>query len=316
MKKLLKSEVESGFELFLSKITKKINTFIHKNVVKDTGSFSPKTFEIVSLSVGGGGKRVRAILSYIISKILKIPDSISLKIAYSIELSHAFTLVHDDVIDKPELRRGEKPIFAQFGQDLAILGGDLLLLLSLVPISSSSEVVKFFVRNMSEVVEGQILDILWSKNLLDYQDKERMIIEIQTKKTSHLFRIAFVLPLLVYESIKKTNDLSRIKRFRRALNSLGFHFGLAFQIKDDIMDIEEDRKSHSPNILDALGKERTLELLRAHKSKVEHYIHLLSRFISTEDKSANFSIELLKYFTDKVLSYEENIQDISQDKGT
>jgi Geranylgeranyl pyrophosphate synthase len=229
--------------------------FLFRKVELDFGLFHPYISGAIKSSVLSSGKRIRPIITILISFLLGIGKKKAFDIAYSVELSHAFTLVHDDIIDKPKERRGEPPLFQRFGQEISLLIGDLLMNYSFIPLFSSPQAVKFFAYYMGAVIEGQILDVMWSQKKLDLsQNLQDIVLQIQTKKTASLFKISCVLPL--YFSDKK---ILRKKEFRKrienSLNSFALHFGISFQILDDISDVKEDELSGAPNLLYTLGKD-------------------------------------------------------------
>jgi len=286
--------------------------FLFRKVELDFGLFHPYISEAIKSSVLSSGKRIRPIITILISFLLGIGKKKAFDIAYSVELSHAFTLVHDDIIDKPKERRGEPPLFQRFGQEISLLIGDLLMNYSFIPIFSSPQAVKFFVYYMGAVIEGQILDVMWSQKKLDLsQNLQDIVLQIQTKKTASLFKISCVLPL--YFSDKK---ILRKKEFRKrienSLNSFALHFGISFQILDDISDVKEDELSGAPNILYTLGKEKTLSLLRKEIKLANYY---LEDFLKVVKKISSRSYEknskLLKFLIGEILNYEKALQNLS-----
>jgi len=287
--------------------------FLYRKVELDFGSLHPYISEAIRASVLSSGKRIRPIITILISFLLGIGRKKAFDIAYSIELSHAFTLVHDDIIDKPKERRGEPPLFQRFGQEISLLIGDLLMNHSFLPIFSSPQAVKFFAYYMGAVIEGQILDVMWSQKKLDLsqsQNIQDIVLQIQTKKTASLFKISCVLPL--YFSDKKFLGKKEFRRrIENSLNSFALHFGISFQILDDISDVKEDQLSGSPNILSALGKEETLSLLKKEIKLANYY---LENFLKVVKKISSRSYEknskLLKFLIGEILNYEKALQNL------
>ncbi len=306
-------------EVLYSRTLEKINLFISKQLRKDFAGYSDTTKEMVFSSVESGGKRVRAIISFAVSKIFGQSDRKALELAYSIELSHSFTLIHDDIIDKPRERRGKSPLFMRFGEDLSLLAGDMLMTFSFIRIPDNAK--NLFAKLMCDVIEGQILDVLWSCNWsrkrksTDDKDKrskidERKIVEIQAKKTSSLFMISFVVPFVSVFSGKNVRRklMNRRKRIESLLSKLGYNFGLAFQILDDIDDVEEDASKGSPNILHVLGREKTKKLFVVHKDKTLTALSDFEVELQGTGLKGSIYLELLKHTIHKVLERRDSIR--------
>lgn len=296
---------QRNFRDFLNNLKLEIDNFLTFEIRKL--DFSDITKHAIEKSVAVGGKRVRAIMTYVISRILGISRKDAIRLACCVEFSHAFTLVHDDMIDKPAERRGNPPLFSEFGENLALLIGDMLFAMSF----SYLKIEPFYFANFLEkVIEGQILDVLWLEGKIERS--EDTIQKIQQLKTSSLFKISSVLPVLYLKngnergkSVKK-----KIEKIWRTLELFGHHFGFAFQILDDMKDIEEDKAKGNPNIVDFLGLDRALELFYKHKSLAIRY---LDQFILSI-KTRTFFCELLKYLCIEVLN-EKDIQSSSTYKG-
>lgn len=264
--------------------------------------FSDTTKRAIERAVAVGGRRIRAIMTYVISRILGISKKDAIRLACCVEFSHAFTLVHDDIIDKPSERRGDVPLFSEFGENLALLIGDILFAMSF----SYLKIEPFYFANyLQQVIEGQILDVLWLEGKIERSEDN--IQKIQQLKTSSLFKISSILPVLYLklsnEGKKSKGMKKRIKEIWRNLELFGHHFGFAFQIIDDVKDVEEDRAKGSPNIVDFLGLDRALELFYKHKDLAMHY---LDEFLISI-KTRTFFCKLLKYLCIEVLN-EKDIQ--------
>lgn len=263
--------------------------------------FSDTTKRAIERAVAVGGRRIRAIMTYVISRILGISKKDAIRLACCVEFSHAFTLVHDDIIDKPSERRGNVPLFSEFGENLALLIGDILFAMSF----SYLKMEPFYFANyLQQVIEGQILDVLWLEGKIERSEDN--IQKIQQLKTSSLFKISSILPVLYLSSSrewKKSKSTERIKKIWKSLELFGHHFGFAFQILDDVKDVEEDRTKGSPNIVDFLDLDKAMELFYKHKNLAIHY---LDEFIASI-KTRTFFCKLLKYLCIEVLN-EKDIQ--------
>lgn len=149
----------------------------------------------------------------------------------AVELAHTASLIHDDVIDKSDIRRGKATLNAVYGDKYAILVGDYTLSVALNKILSlkNDKILKDFVEVFSEMSLGEISQLL-AKNqiptLEDYLTKTR-------QKTAGLFEVA----------LKSAARLTKNEEIVPQWSKIGENFGVAFQIKNDLKDVEIDMKS-------------------------------------------------------------------------
>ncbi len=184
-----------------------------------------------------GGKCLRAFLVLESTKIYGVPEHQALRVATAVEATHAYSLIHDDLpcMDNDNTRRGKPTVHVKWDEALAVLTGDALQALSFEilsdPKTSTDPAIRLqLVSTLSKaigadgMVLGQLLDIE-AENMKKPTDLNK-IIRLQTKKTGALIEWSLQAgPLMAGE---KTDSL---KRFAKLL-------GLAFQIRDDILDIE------------------------------------------------------------------------------
>jgi len=197
-----------------------IDGYFKNAVPADQGSGLKSRIEYAIFS----GKKIRPLLTVLSYQCLggKIEDIIPL--AASVELLHNSTLVHDDIIDKDAIRRPSEPLYKKFGTSDAIIAGDAMIALS-VNISSQygAEIVREMSRSGYEICNGEFLDIS-----LTLDATEEMIMLKMSQKSASLFKCATMAGAM---AIKGTTwQIDAFSRF-------GEHFGMAYQIKDDMMDI-------------------------------------------------------------------------------
>ncbi len=172
------------------------------------------------------GKKLRAKL---ILKIAtnRVDDAILL--AAIVEMIHSASLLHDDVIDEADTRRGEKSINALFGDKTAIMLGDILYSKAFYELTSLDEIVaKTISSAVTKLSVGELLDVELSKN---FNDNEERYFDMIYKKTASLIEAAS----------KSAAILSGYDSDKFAL--YGKNLGLAFQIIDDLLDITSDSKT-------------------------------------------------------------------------
>lgn len=190
-------------------------------------------YEPIAYTLEAGGKRVRPQLAMIASQMFGGKEEDVLPAALALEVFHNFTLLHDDVMDKAEVRRGRPTVHVKWNENTAILSGDQMVieaykLLSNVPANKLPKALHLFNKMATEICEGQQYDV-------DFESQEHVAIENYLKmirlKTSVL--LATALQMGAY--IAGANDEQQ-----EALYQFGINIGLAFQIQDDILDVWGD----------------------------------------------------------------------------
>jgi len=177
-----------------------------------------------------GGKRLRPMLSLVSARYGR-QDSHSkdiIKAAAAVEIIHMATLVHDDIIDESQLRRGRQTVQSRWGKDVAVFVGDFLLTRALVLLSGvqviSNQVVSMVARAMKYICEGEI------QQFADRYSLDRGVASYLRRirgKTAILFAVSCALGAACSRSDRKV--ISTLVRY-------GLNFGMAYQIHDDIMD--------------------------------------------------------------------------------
>ena len=170
-------------------------------------------------------KRIRPALAILLSKAVgeELTDE-QLELLSAIEIVHNASLIHDDIIDDCEIRRGHKTISAEFNNKLGVISGDYLLSIAMEKIGelNSIEILKEFSHNIKKMCIGEI-----NQNFNRYKiGTIEEYIEKSKNKTGYLFETAIICNLLL--SSKTSTD--KFKNF-------GLNVGIAFQIRDDLLNI-------------------------------------------------------------------------------
>lgn len=241
-------------------------------------------YEPIEYMLASGGKRLRPTLALIAAEAIVNGGLISgdamdhvLPAALALEVFHNFTLVHDDVMDKAELRRGKPAVHIKWNNNTAILSGDQMLieaykLLSGVPADKLPQVLKWFNEMATGVCEGQQYDV-------DYEHMNQVSIDDYMKmielKTSVL--IAYAMRIGGYIAGADTKQ-------QEALYQYGLHIGLAFQIQDDILDVYGDPKTFGKAIGgDICCNKKTFLLITAiERADAESKAELLQWLMATD----------------------------------
>lgn len=187
----------------------------------------------IAYTMAAGGKRIRPQLAMIACQLFGgNPEEVA-PAAMALEVFHNFTLLHDDVMDHAEVRRGRPTVHIQWDENTAILSGDQMLieaykLLAEVPAFVLSEVLQMFNKMATEVCEGQQYDVDFEKQdqvpIADYLKMIRL-------KTAVLLATALKMGAYIAGADTQAQD---------ALYQFGINIGLAFQIQDDILDVWGD----------------------------------------------------------------------------
>ncbi len=178
-----------------------------------------------------GGKRLRPVIACLSCEASggELEDAIPFGV--TLELVHTFTLVHDDIMDKDEMRRGMPSVHKKFGENEAILAGDTLFAkaFEVISLMKDAEIVKRLTRNVSimakEICEGQHMDMSFEN--VEYVD-EKIWLEMIEKKTAKMFEHAAMGGAIIARA-----DENKIE----AMKNYGRNLGMAFQIWDDCLDV-------------------------------------------------------------------------------
>ena len=200
-------------------------------------------YKAVRYSVFNGGKRIRPILCLAAAEAVGGDLGPAIPVACALELIHSYSLIHDDLpaMDNDDFRRGKPTCHKVFGESIAILAGDALLTEAFVLLSHVEKVRLSAERRLAVIQEiaqavgicgmvgGQALDVLSGKSVSD----ENTLYEIHRRKTGALIVAAVKSGAIIFNARK-----DKIQ----ALAEYGINVGLAFQIADDILNVEGDRE--------------------------------------------------------------------------
>lgn len=204
-----------------------------------------------------GGKRIRPVLCLLGNELFDEirPDAWSA--ATAVELFHNFTLIHDDIMDKAPLRRGVPTVHTRYGDNTALLAGDVMMIQAYHWLSNVSSVcqpalLQLFNRTATEVCEGQQLDMDFEKRQEVQFDEYLTMIKL---KTSVLLACALQMGAIIGGAGQRNQEL---------IYSFGIQLGLAFQVQDDYLDAFGDPKKFGKQTGgDILANKKTFLLIHA-----------------------------------------------------
>ena len=241
-------------------------------------NMSTKVLDAMQYSIKNGGKRIRPILAMEFSKSCSGNVLSALDFGCAVEMIHTYSLIHDDLpcMDDDDMRRGKPSCHIAYGEDNALLAGDALLTEAFTTLSNtkgvSSENIVNAVSYLSSyagingMVGGQVLDLQFE----EYKPSVEEILKMYSLKTCGLIKASCVLGCL------SSNECS--EDYINAAIDYAENLGIAFQIKDDILDIEgdsvslgkpvgSDEKNDKSTIIKYFGLEKSKELVKEYTEK-------------------------------------------------
>jgi geranylgeranyl diphosphate synthase type II len=261
-------------------------------------------YKAVRYSVFAGGKRIRPILCLAAVEAVGGDMAPAMPVACALELIHTYSLIHDDLpaMDNDDFRRGKLTCHKVFGEDIAILAGDALLTEAFVLLSRAEKVRLPAERRLAVIQEiaqaagisgmvgGQTFDVVSGKSVPD----ENTLNEIYRRKTG----------ALIVAAVKSGAIVSNAREDKiQALAKYGINVGLAFQIADDILNVEGDRElmgkeTGSDAVHDKLTYPSLLGLNLA-KEKLAKYIDAAIASLSDFDERARPLLVIARYIMER-----------------
>ena len=205
---------------------------------------SDLTIEAALYSLTAGGKRIRPVLMLAAADMLKVPRETVMPYAMAIEMIHTYSLIHDDLpcMDNDDTRRGMPTCHVRYTEPIALLAGDALLNRAYeVVLEAASDggrnrmEAASFLASMAGargMIGGQTLDILSEGKIVP----EELLKTLHRKKTGCLLTAPVMIPVILADDDADKDFLSK------NMTDLSAHIGLAFQIKDDILDVTSTRE--------------------------------------------------------------------------
>ncbi len=204
--------------------------------------------------INSGGKRLRPVIHLLAARALAYKGSQHIELATVIEFIHTATLLHDDVVDSSDLRRGRETANNLFGNEASVLVGDFLYsrAFEMMVELGSMPVMDILAHATNTIAEGEVLQLL---NVHDADTSEARYLEVIHNKTARLFESAAQLGAIIAE---------RSKEETQAMKAYGMHLGCAFQLIDDVLDYRASSDEIGKNIGDDLAEGKpTMPLIYA-----------------------------------------------------
>lgn len=254
---MTEKQISKFYQNEVTKIEKKLSSAFHNNLPKSL--YDPCAYALES-----GGKRLRPFL-VIISAIAAGGKAKEVyNAAMAVEILHNFTLIHDDIMDNADIRRGRPSVHKKYDENVAILAGDNLMAVAYKYLTKDcknnvNEIVNHFTQGIIEICEGQSFD-------KDFEIKKDVTLDeyllMIKKKTAALAEMCcYIGAKIVGGSNEEVKNMAKY----------GLNLGLAFQLQDDLLDIFGDEKKFGKTVGGDLveGKKTFLFLRALEKSKGE-----------------------------------------------
>ena len=244
-------------------------------------------YEPINYILNLGGKRLRPIITLMICDLFGGDMEMAIKPSLAIEYFHNFTLMHDDIMDKAPLRRGKTTVHEKYNIDTAILSGDALLVKAYqyfedLPAEKFKEVISLFSYAAQTLCEGQQYDMNFEKQM-EVSEEEYM--KMIYYKTGSLTATSFKIGAIIANASQE--DANYIFDF-------GKHLGIAFQLKDDLLDVYGDTvkvgKKHAGDIFE--NKKTILYIKALEKASEQQATELRYWYkLNTENVDKVYSVE-------------------------
>jgi len=250
---------------------------VNKLILSRMGSDVALIPEVANHLISSGGKRLRPMLTLATAQLCGYEGDGDVKLAASVEFMHTATLLHDDVVDESDMRRGKKTARMIWGNQASVLVGDFLYSRSfqLMVELDSMPVMALLADTTNRIAEGEVLQLLHVNNP---DTDEAAYLRVIERKTAVLFAAATRLGALLAGAGEAE---------QRQLYDYGLNLGLAFQIADDVLDYTADAEALGKNLGDDLAEGKaTLPLIHAMAHSGAEVRERLRQIIEQGDSSA------------------------------
>lgn len=253
-----------------------VNEVILGQLTSDVALINQLGYYIVS----GGGKRIRPMIAVLAGRALGHNGKKHVQVAALIEFIHTATLLHDDVVDESDMRRGKQTANAVFGNAASVLVGDFIYTRSFQMMTDldSMRVLKLMSEATNVIAEGEVLQLM---NCNDPNITEENYMQVIYSKTARLFEAAAHSSAILAEATPEQE---------KALQDYGRYLGTAFQLIDDLLDYDADNNQLGKNTGDDLDEGKpTLPLLHAMRNGTAEESALIHKAI--EDGNGRHLLE-------------------------
>jgi geranylgeranyl pyrophosphate synthase len=268
-----KMEIKGYYREYIINIIKTLSLKIDE-LLNNMRLESSKLYNAVS-HLAYRGKFIRGLYSYLTSRALGVNDNDAYLLATCIELYHLASLIHDDIIDKADYRRGVESVHKKYGTEYAIIAGDALIIYSNYLLSKlGGGVIRILAESGLKLSDGEALEL----------DKK------VPKDISEYNKIVYLKTASFFEGIFKSSAyLARREEILEQMSKLGRYIGYSFQYKDDIFDYLGDPK--------IIGKPKGID-----RNKSNLITVLMKQYSYTLEKAVEKANEMISEYVSKAIS--------------
>jgi len=241
-------------------------------------------YEPIAYVLSLGGKRIRPVLTLMACNLFSDNVQPAVPSALGLEIFHNFTLLHDDIMDKADVRRGQPTVHKKWDENTAILSGDVMQIASYQFMAQTPAVhlktsLDLFSTTAAEICEGQQYDV-------EFEHRERVASD------EYLEMIRLKTAVLLGASLKIGAWIGGAgEEDARLLYDFGIHIGLAFQLKDDLLDVYGDASTFGKKIGgDIISNKKTYLLIHALEKAQGTDVANLHHWLDTSDKECEEKI--------------------------
>ncbi|WP_417595630.1 octaprenyl diphosphate synthase [Oceanospirillum sp.] len=243
-----------------------LNTYI----IDQLHSRVPLVEKIAEYIVDSGGKRMRPLLVLLTCKALSCDNDKRIPLSALVEFIHTATLLHDDVVDESDMRRGRDTANNKWGNAPSVLVGDFLYTraFELMVNIGHMDILKIYANATNVIAEGEVLQLT---NVRNPKITEAQYMTVIKAKTAMLFEAATQSAAVLSGASQEQQDM---------MADYGNYLGLAFQLQDDLLDYQGDAGAMGKNVGDDLAEGKaTLPLIRAMEVGTEDEAKLIRKAI-------------------------------------
>lgn len=297
--------VASSFNISMytfNEIQSVITAEVEKKIEHLSGSNLKNLYQPIGYALSMGGKRLRPAMVLLAYNMFRENIREALPVAMAVEVFHNFTLLHDDIMDKAEMRRNNPSVYKKYNENIAILSGDAMSIMAYISLLESTSVqlpslIRLFSQTALEVCEGQQYDMDFETSLevsiADYLEMIRL-------KTAVLLAASLKLGALAANAPAKAAD---------QLYDFGLNLGIAFQLQDDLLDVFADQDKFGKKIGgDIVSNKKTFLLLKALDVSDPESKAVILDWIQRKDFDAEEKVIAVSAVYDKL-----NIKKITED---
>ncbi|WKV12531.1 polyprenyl synthetase family protein [Marivirga harenae] len=269
-----------------------INSAIER---ENFGSKPQELYEPIRYIMALGGKRMRPLLSLLAYQLYQDEIEKVIPASLAVEIFHNFTLMHDDIMDKAPLRRGQDTVHKKWNEPVAILSGDVMLVkayqqfIQYVPNEKLTEVLEKFNQCAIEVCEGQQID-------MNFEDQE------QVHEDEYLEMIRLKTAVLLGFSLEFGGIFAMDNEADHALlYQMGVNAGIGFQLMDDLLDVYADQEKFGKQVGgDIIANKKTYLLIKAKELASGENSNELNQWLRAKDFDSSEKVNAVKAIYDKL----------------